>query len=187
MVEQSAAKASRAIGAMFLSLFGGAWMILWSLEAYDVNWPVIAAVSAVSIGLFLFAWQQFQLNKVAHAAEADSSESKKAGRIFNIINATQWILIFIVAMSLSKLGRPAWIIPAIIFIVGVHFIPLAIGFKVPRHHITGAALILLAVVYPLSAPHGPASPIGCLGAGIILWLSAGAALRDKAQPKEMPA
>lgn len=187
MVQQSAAKAGRAIGAMFMFVFGGAWTIAWSLETYDVNWPVIAIISAFSIGLFLVAWRQFRQNKAARAAEADSPESKKAGRIFNIANAAQWISIFIVAMLLSKFGLQAWIIPAIIFIVGIHFIPLAIGFKVPRHHITGVALILLAIGYPLLAPNGPASPIGCLGAGIILWLSAGAALLDRAAPNADPA
>lgn len=176
MAQQSAAKASRAIGAMFFAAFGGAWMALWSLEAYDVNWAIIAVVSVISLGLFLIAWRQFQQNRAAHAAEADSPESRKAARIFNIVNAVQWILVFVVATLLSHLGYREWVIPAIILIVGFHFIPLAMGFKVPRHHLTGAALILLAVSYPFIAATGPASPVGCLGAGIILWLSAGAAL-----------
>jgi hypothetical protein len=176
MAQQSAAKASRAIGAMFFAAFGGAWMVLWSLEAHGVNWPIIAVVSIISLALFLIAWRQFQQNKTAHAAEADSPESRKAARIFNIVNAVQWILVFVVATLLSNLGYKEWIIPAIILIVGLHFIPLAVGFKVPRHYLTGAALILLAVTYPFTASAGPASPVGCLGAGIILWLSASAAL-----------
>lgn len=181
MAEQSAAKAGRAVGAMFMFAFGGAWLIAWSVEAYAVNWPVIALISAVSTGLFLLAWRRFRQNQVARAAKADTPESKKAGRIFNIVNAVQWISIFVVAMLLSKFGYRVWIIPAVIFIVGAHFIPLAIGFKVPRHYLTGAALMLFAVCYPLLAPNGPASPVGCLGAGILLWLSAGAALLDKGQ------
>lgn len=186
MAQQSAAKASRAIGAMFFAAFGDAWMVLWSLETYDVNWPIIAIVSIISLALFLMAWRQFQQNKAAHAAEADSPESRRASRIFNIVNAVQWISVFVVATLLSNFGYREWIIPAIILIVGLHFIPLAVGFNVPRHYLTGAALILLAVVYPFIAATGPASPVGCLGAGIILWLSAGAALWRPASSVKSP-
>jgi hypothetical protein len=34
----------------------------------------------------------------------------------------------------------------------------------------------LTGIYPLVAAGGPADPVGCLGAGIILWASAGWAL-----------
>jgi uncharacterized membrane protein YecN with MAPEG domain len=161
---------------MFFSLFGGAWMALWCLNAYGVRISVLLLVAGITISLFLLSYRQFRQNRIAYAAEADSPESKKAGRAFNIVNATQWVLIFLVATSLSKFEHKEWIIPSIIFIVGVHFFPLAVVFKVPRHHVTGAAMTLLAIVYPLIAKSGPASPIGCLGAGIILWASSGAAL-----------
>ena len=176
MAEQSASKANRAIGSMFFSLFGGAWMALWCLNTYGFRLPVLLPISGVSIFLFLLSYRQFQQHRTAYAAEADSPESKKAGRMFNIINGTQWVLVFLVATSLSKFGHKEWIIPSIIFIVGVHFFPLAVAFRVPKHHVTGAALTLLAVVYPLLAKSGAASPIGCLGAGIILWASSCAAL-----------
>jgi hypothetical protein len=126
--------------------------------------------------LFFASLRKFWQNREAHAADADSPESKKAGRMFNAVNAIQWTLVFVVATALSKFGQQKWIIPAIIFIVGIHFFPLAVAFKVPRHYATGAAMMLLAVFYPLMAKAGPASPVGCLGAGIILWSSAVAAL-----------
>jgi hypothetical protein len=185
VTEPSAATASRAIGAMFFAVFGGTWMTLWCLNVYGACVPILLLISGVSIVLFLFSWRQFQQNRAAHAAEANSPESKKAGRIFNIVNATQWVLIFLVANMLSSFGHKVWIIPSIIFIVGVHFLPLAVAFKVPRHHVTGAALILLAVVYPLAL--GPASAVGCLGAGIILWASAAAALMPYPEIRSNPA
>jgi len=37
-------------------------------------------------------------------------------------------------------------------------------------------LMVLAVVYPLATPMGGGDPIGCLGAGLILWASAAWAL-----------
>jgi hypothetical protein len=92
------------------------------------------------------------------------------------VAAIQWILVFVVATVLSRLGQKEWIIPSIILIVGIHFFPLALAFRVPRHHATGAAMTLLAVFYPFMTSAGPASPVGCLGAGFILWASAVAAL-----------
>jgi len=68
----------------------------------------------------------------------------------------QWTLVVGVAFVLAQLGLNAWILPAIIFIVGVHFLPLAAAFKAPRHYITGIALVLLAVVYPFVVPSSPA-------------------------------
>jgi hypothetical protein len=73
-------------------------------------------------------------------------------------------------------AHPEWIIPSIILIVGIHFFPLAVAFQVPRHYATGAAMTLLAIFYPLMSSAGPTSPVGCLGAGIILWASAVVAL-----------
>lgn len=200
MIVGSAASANRAIGAMFFALFGGCWLAFGLLDGYGMRlvWgsgispglqipsgllgghgmrlaPLLVIVAG-TLWLFFASRRQFRRNRDAHAAEADSPENKRAGRIFSAVNAIQWTLVFIVATVLSRLGHEAWIIPSIIFIVGIHFFPLALAFKVPRHYVTGAAMTLLAVFYPLMLSAGPTSLVGCLGAGIILWASAVAAL-----------
>ena len=172
----SAASANRAIGAMFFSLFGGGWLAFGLLAGYGMKLAPLLVIVAGALLLFFAALRQFCRNRGGHAAEADSPESKRAGRIFSTVNAIQWTLVFVVAAVLAILGHKEWIIPSIIFIMGVHFFPLAVAFKVPRHYATGAALTLLAVFYPLLSSAGPTSPVGCLGAGIILWASAIAAL-----------
>ena len=58
------------------------------------------------------------------------------------------------------------------FIIGLHFLPLARLFRNPPHYVTGSALILLATTYPFVASGGPSSPAGALVAGLILWASA---------------
>ena len=58
----------------------------------------------------------------------------------------------------------------------MHFLPLAGVFGYRPHYLTEAALLLLAVVYPLLAPGGPVSSVGPLGAGGVLWLNAAWAL-----------
>jgi hypothetical protein len=179
MSEESSAKAGRAIGAMFFSVFGAAWLVVWCLLSFGFNLGILTLIAVVTIIIFFLSLQHFRKNRNAHAAEANSPENKKSSRIFNIINVSQWILVFIVANVLSNLKLQEWIIPSIIFIVGLHFLPLAVVFKYSRHYITGAAMILLAVIYPLVSSTGPKSSIGCFGAGIILWISAVGALRSK--------
>jgi hypothetical protein len=199
-IDGSAASANRAIGAMFFALFGGCWLafglfdsygmrLVWRsgiipdlqipfglLGGYGMRLVPLLVIVAGTLLLFFAARRQFSGNRGAHAAEADSPESKRAGRIFIAVNAIQWTLVFIVAAVLSRFGHKEWVIPSIIFIVGIHFFPLALAFKVPRHYATGAAMTLLAVFYPLMSSAGPTSAVGCLGAGIILWASAVAAL-----------
>src|ERR1700731_172951 len=114
---------------MFFSIFGGAWLVFWGLETYGMRLGFLSFVVAGSTVLFLVSLRQFKKNKSARATEADSPARKRAGRIFNIVNAVQWILIFVVANALSKLGHDDWIIPSIILIVGLHFLPLAAAFK----------------------------------------------------------
>jgi hypothetical protein len=53
---------------------------------------------------------------------------------------------------------------------------LTLAFKVPRHYAIGAAMTILVVFYPLMSSACPTNPVGCLGAGIILWESAVAAV-----------
>jgi hypothetical protein len=175
-INGSAASASRAIGAMFFSIFGGAWLAFGILGGYGMSIVSLLFIVAGTLLLFFASLRQYRQNRDAHAAEADSPESRRSGRIFSAVNAIQWAMVFVVATVLARTGHKEWIIPAIILIVGIHFFPLAVAFKVPRHYATGAAMTLLAIFYPLMSSAGPTSPVGCVGAGIILWVSATAAL-----------
>lgn len=119
MPQESSAKASRAIGAMFFAVFGALWLIGWCLLAYGVKLGILALIAFVTIIIFFASLQQYRRNRNTHAAEANSPASKKSSRLFNIINASQWILVFIVANVLSNLGHKEWIIPSIILVVGL--------------------------------------------------------------------
>ena len=175
-INGSAASASRAIGAMFFIVNGGAWLAVGVLKGYGLSLVPLLTIAAFTLLLFFIALRKFRANRGAHAAEANSPGNKRAERIFNAVNAIQWSLVFVASIVLILLRHPEWIIPSIILIVGIHFFPLAVAFKVPRHYATGAAMTLLAIFYPLMSSAGPTSPVGCLGAGIILWVSAAAAL-----------
>lgn len=176
MPMQSAVKARSAIGAMFFSCFGAAWLVLWCRALFPLNVALLLLPIAGGCALLALAMRQLRKNKDAHAAEADSPEQKRAGRIFNIVNAGQWILIILLMNVLNNTGLNAWVFPMAIFVIGAHFLPLAVVFKNRRHYATGIVMTLFAAIYPFVASGGPDSPVGLLGAGLILWASALSAL-----------
>lgn len=164
--------ASRAIGAMFFFFFGGAWISLWAYQTFNNRVVSVMLVIVTTLILTFFAFRKYHLFKVDQAVESLSPAKRKADRNFYIINATQWILILVVGNVLANIGLSKWVIPATIFIIGLHFLPLASVFTNRYHLITGSGLILFAIIYPYIAPGGASDPVGCLGAGIILWISA---------------
>jgi hypothetical protein len=182
----SATLAGSAIGAMFFSIFGGAWVAAWCVQSYGPQPLKVLPIAAVAAFLFMLAWRQFGRNRVAHKAQEGMPEAKRSGKLFNIINAVQWIAIFIVGNVLKNMGLQAWFIPAVILIVGLHFFPLAWLFKARRHVAIGLALCVWAVGYPLTLRHGPVNPGGCLGAGLILWVAAVSALRAGFAAQQKP-
>jgi hypothetical protein len=122
---------------------------------------------------------QYQHYKGALETEKDSPQKRRVGRLFNLINAIQWVVILVGGNVLANIGLREWVIPFAIFVIGLHFIPLARIFANPPHYATAAALIMVALAYPWLLPGGPNSPIGCLGTGLILWASAMWAIRHK--------
>lgn len=170
-MSKSARLAGAAIGSMFFAVFGAAWVGIGTLDAAGSNWWILALVLVVAAFLFILSWRQFRLHRNAYRAEADLPERKRAKRLFNLVNTAQWVLIFAIALLLSKFGLEQWIVPAIIFTIGAHFIPLSEAFSNKRHLFTGSALMLLALIYPITLKLGPSSPFGPIGAGVILWIS----------------
>ena len=172
-------RARRAIGAMFYFVFGGAWLEYYAFRVVGKQPVVLVAIALVTAALVVLAYRRYKQNQPALAAEVPTLEQKRADRIFNIVNVAQWAVILIAGNVLMNLGLSSWVIPCVIFIVGLHFLPLAYVLANPPHYVTGVALVVLSVFYPLLATGGPASPIGCLGAGLILWASAVWALKTK--------
>lgn len=167
---------------MFFCVFGGVWFALW---AHDVFAPPQVAYVLIGFATLVFLWYVLRIYKFhapARQAEPETQDKRRRSRGFHIVNTGQWVLLLVIANVLANIGLTSWIIPAAIFIIGAHFIPLAKLFDYPPHYITGAIMMLLAAVYPLLMPAGASSSVGCLGAGIILWCSAAWAI-TRARPR----
>ena len=161
--------AARATGAMFFSIFGGDWLILWNHRARQDNVLICLLVAVIAIGMFSLAIKRYRFVKIYAADDGPSLETKRKAKLFHIINSVQWIIILVLANVLINLGMSAWVIPMGMLVIGLHFLPLAIVFAAPSHFWLGLAMSGYAISYPFIFSGGAGDPYGCLGAGLMLW------------------
>jgi hypothetical protein len=163
---------------MIFAVFGAAWLEGWCWFAQrgrPVFYGLVAVVAAI---IFVMAWRAYRRNQPLIAAAPHSRQERHAGRAFILINAAQWIAIVVGINVLNNIGLARWDGPWAILVVGLHFLALIPVFHRSAHAVTGAALVVLAVAYPLLAAGGPENPAGLLGTGLILWASALWAIRS---------
>ena len=171
-LRQGARAGGLAIGAMFFALFGALWLLNADQLAHVRGWIPVALVLAVTLLLCLAAWRVLRTRRSAMRTVRDTPQAQRMRRDFRTINTLQWIAAVVVVLTLRRLHLDAWIAPAIMLIVGVHFLPLARVFRYRPHVLTGAVLIVTALLYPIASAGGPASALGSLVAGATLWLAA---------------
>ena len=161
------------IGNLFFGFFGLAWIVIGLLAAGKATLSILVPLCcflAILVGASIYVMRQ--THPSLDRSEEHRAMGKRINRRFGLVNLLQWSLIFAAVLGLPRLGLANWIVPTIILIVGVHFFPLARLFKVPRHYITGAVMVAWAIVYPMLFSAGKGDPIGAVGAGAILWVSA---------------
>ncbi|MFZ6731002.1 hypothetical protein ACO0LG_03675 [Undibacterium sp. Ji42W] len=159
--------AARAKGAMFFSVFGAAWMVLWNQRAMQGKGLVYLLIAIFGLTLAGLAVQCHRQYKVY--ADDHSPAAQRAGRLFYVINAAQWIIILVGGNALVNRGLAEWITPFAMLVIGLHFLPLSKVFNVPSHFWFGLVMSVFAATYPFVFALGAADPYGCLGAGLLLW------------------
>jgi hypothetical protein len=161
------------IGATIVGAFGAAWLAMGMASA---GVPVrIALAVVVPVMVLIACLGSAMRRRLPKLAGAGSPERKQMTRAFAVVNVVQWFAIFGTVNLLRNLQLDAWVVPAIVLIVGAHFIPLARIFQAPQHLRTGVAMMLCAataIVLPVSIR----DTVECLSAGLILWVSAASAL-----------
>jgi hypothetical protein len=162
----------KAIGATFFTGFGAIWLglSLYIREILSTTTITLLVVGTLSL-LLGCLWTYRQADQWPEVPEDPAT-----GRIFNRINAAQWIAIAVVAFSFARLHLDAYVLSAITAIVGVHLFPLARLFRRKLHLVTGSLLVLWASVTVLAVPVEHMQGITALGTGIILWVSAAISL-----------
>ena len=131
---------------------------------------LLPAVVVMGLLLFCAGWSR------AKEARGGAEDPQRA-QAFRNVNIAQWGAILALLVTLNVIQHVEWIVPGIMLIVGLHFFPLAKLFRNRMHYFTGAALAALALTYPFLAAGGPASPVGAIGAALILWVTAASMLK----------
>ena len=166
---------------MFLAFFGGVWLALASWANHPGNALQLGAIALIGALLFLLGLLAVQRHPDPKASRAHSAAQAREWKRFGMLNGVQWGAITALIAALNIAGRPDWITPGIMLIVGLHFLPLAAMFRYRPHLITGSLLTVLALSYPFLIAGGPASPVGPVCAGLIIWGSAIGMLIDIAR------
>ncbi len=171
--------AGRATGALFFSVFGGAWLTLWLAATGQLTLTTGLLLGCGLLALVLTGSWVLRQTKPLLAqtpGPVDNAQKRREGRVFGIVNAVQWGAIFLAGWLLPRLGLSRYFTPVIVLITGLHFFPLARLFRYRGHYLTGGALLLWALGCLLLVPPAQWQGRVALGAGVILWLSAGYSL-----------
>ena len=161
------------IGATIVGGFGAAWLAIGMTGA---GVPGSVALAVVVPGFVFIAGLGLAARRgLSRQAGQETPGKREMMRAFIVVNVVQWVAIFGTVNLLRNFHLDGWIIPAIVLIVGAHFLPLAQIFQAPQHRMTGIALMLCAAVAVL-LPGSVRDVVECVAAGMILWVSAAAAL-----------
>jgi len=170
---------SRATGALVMTAFGALWAGLGAAAtgAAPLTWTVVALIAVA------LAWAAVRLIRANPAATeplpADVAERlRRGGRIFTWACVGEGLGILLAINLAVNLGHPQWQPAAIMGVVGLHFLPLAVGFGYRPHAVTGVAMTAWALAYPWLFAAGAMAPAGPLVAGAMLFASAAWALRS---------
>jgi hypothetical protein len=139
-----------------LGLTGGSlWLVMvgvafanWSLAVIGSPFATSALVlvSTTALALFAYGVHLFRsVRRLHHGPVDDSSRSRRRrmGRQFGMIFAAEAIACTAVALLCAHHWQ--LIPPLTLVIVGLHFLPLARLFEVPRYFITGALFCVIPI------------------------------------------
>jgi len=176
MAQSSSPHPGVALGGVFLSLFGALWLAGASIRYLGASPAVLALIGAGAAALAAWGVALFRRRRAAGSAP-DAAVRKRLARAFMLVNAVQWSLIGALILALNVTGHVAWIVPGVVFLVGIHFVPLARLFRYRGYDATAAALVAVAALDALAGAGEHAVAPSLLATGAILWISAIVLLR----------
>jgi hypothetical protein len=174
----SARARSRAVGALVMSGFGAAWAAYGLARAGAAGWAWVA-LAAVILAFGVRALVVLRHHPVVDAPLPDdvAAQRRRGDRILMWACIGEGVGILVAVNLVVNLGLAQWQAAAAMAVVGLHFLPLASGFRYPPHLVSASALTVWALSYPWLFAAGPMAPAGFLGAAAILFASAAWALR----------
>jgi hypothetical protein len=171
----------RCYGALFFAFFGAAWVVLAAYVFGRINTLEVVAIAAPMTLLVTSAMRLLRRGKDAAKSAFPEEEQKRNDRIFGIVNAVTWVLVFLVFQILPRLGLGELIFPAVVLIVGLHFFAMPPLFRHRANLVTGTVMVVWAIVCPLLFHGDRMIGFVAAGAGVALWVSAVWALKTATQ------
>jgi len=160
------------------------WMI--GTDAARLFFLVTATIAAVLVAVCVA--MILGVLRMPGAIPPRTPDEQAVVRRFMRVLAAEVVALILVGPVCLALRRPVLIVPLSVLIVGVHFLPLAWVFRVPRYYPLGllfcAAVLLTLLMFPEDAHLGQATAwyvVPSMGCAPVAWLTAGANLREVSQ------
>jgi hypothetical protein len=167
---------SRARGALFFVGFGAVWIVTGLAQIHRSSAAALMCLAGSSLVLLAAISLLMRRARDLPASTLSSEERVRMQRMFTAVNIIQWVAIATAVAILGLLHMPEYIVPAISIIVGLHLFPLAGSLHHRQHYITGILLLVWPLVCLVWLPPTRVSGVCALGVGVLLLLSAAAAL-----------
>lgn len=182
---------------------GCLWLVVVSTSFAAVSLLVVrsAAATVLLVAIFLLAVVLVVMSiatlravfPVQDTTEPRPSEGRRLGRRFGAIAGVEGLVLTIVTLACVFTRRWALIAPLDLMIVGLHFLPLAKLFNVPRYNITGALFcgipIATMLLFPAERLVGHALSwfvVPSVGCAAVAFVTAWAGLREVARFIHVP-
>lgn len=159
-----------------MALFGVVWVTAGATTLGGVTETALLGVSWIFAAVICISSISLKRRAVIRLYHDDSPEArlhrKASSRRFNLVFTVQGVAILLAVVLLGRFGFGALIPPAISFVVGAHFFPLAKLYGVEKYYVTGAFLCSLALIVVLIAPQQYWLTLVGLGSGWGLFTTA---------------
>jgi hypothetical protein len=159
-----------------MSAFAAVWWIMGVAQSRRAS-PMMYAIGIVISGLMIALARRRGNDSPAH------HDGKRRGRIIGAASAAEVLAMLLASSVLAKLGRVDLIAPVVAIIVGLHFLPLARGLRVPVYYLTAALLVAVGVAGTFVQNPPARTLMVCVGAAAVLWLTCGVALLRPDTPR----
>ena len=176
-------------GCMWLIVVGAAYAAWALLEVgSSVATSLLAGISILAAVLMFFGIAMTR--GVARlpflpAAPDSYAQGRRLMLRFGMIFAAEAVAIAVVSVVCMRTHHWRFIVPLVLIIVGLHFLPLAKLFTVPRYYVTGALFCAISVATMLAVPaHAHIGQslswitIPSVGCGLVSFATAWAGLNE---------
>lgn len=137
------------IGTFWLTAASAGGAVFAIVEMTDARAPLIAALIVVAV---LLALSFRNILRALQLPPEPSPRDRRIGRQFALIFILEGAAIALVCAASYALGHRSWVVPLCLIIVGIHFMPLARLFGVPRYTALGWLFCVVSVLVLLLVP-----------------------------------